>query len=178
MNFEFRITQPGLLMRSLLLFALPALLTGCTTTRVITTDEMAAVAPALSIERFLQAANARDLHGMARIFGTPDGPAIETGGTFGCAFKKLGSWFGMGERCQTLQEVEVRMDAIARILAHEDYSIASEAEVPGRVNPTTRIGVHMRVQGQEVSDVPFIVVRTDEGRWLIEEIGLDRITGR
>jgi hypothetical protein len=164
-------------MRNLLVLACSVLIAGCTTTRFVTSDEVAAVAPVLSVERFLQAANARDLHGMARIFGTSDGPAIETGGSFGCAFKKLGSWFGIGERCRTLQEVEVQMDLIARILGHEDYTIASEADVPGRVNPTSRVGVHMRVRGEEISDVPFIVVRSDEGRWLIEEIGLDRVTG-
>jgi hypothetical protein len=164
-------------MRNLLVLACSLLSAGCTTTRFVTSDEVAAVAPVLSVERFLQAANARDLHGMARIFGTSDGPAIETGGTFGCAFKKLGSWFGIGERCRTLQEVELQMDLIARILTHEDYSIASEADVPGRMNQTSRVGVHMRVRGEEISDVPFIVVRTDEGRWLIEEIGLDQVTG-
>jgi len=140
--------------------------------------EVAAVAPALSVERFLQAANARDLHGMARIFGTPDGAIIETGSTFGCAFKKLGSWFGIGSRCATLQEVEIRMDALSRILRHEDYSIGSETMVPGRTEPTSRVGVTLVIGGQEVQDVPFVVVRSGEGRWFIEEIGIDRITNR
>jgi hypothetical protein len=153
-------------------------LSGCTTTRYVSSGEVAAVAPALSVERFLQAANARDLHAMGRIFGTPDGPIIETGSTFGCAFKKLGSWFGMGSRCTTLQEVEIRMDALSRVLRHEDYSIESENMVPGRTEPTSRVGVNLLIGGEEVRDVPFVVVRAGGGSWLIEEIGIDRITNR
>ena len=114
---------------------------------------------------------------MARLFGTEDGPIIETGGAFGCAFKRMGSWIGIGYRCSTLQEVELRMDAIAQILAHEDYTIRSEASVPGRMNPTSRIGVDMRIGGRDIQDVPFVVVRSRDNRWLVQEIGLGRITG-
>jgi hypothetical protein len=102
---------------------------------------------------------------------------IETGSAFGCAFKKIGSWIGLGERCTTLQEVELRMDAIAQILQHEDYSITSEARVPGRTAPTTRLGVNLRIRGRDIADVPFFVVQTGEGRWLVEEIVLEKITG-
>lgn len=136
---------------------------------------MAAVAPMLSVERFLQASNERDLHSMASIFGTADGPIIDTGGTFGCAFKKMGSWIGLGDACETIQDVEVRMDVIADILRHEDYTIASDSRVPGRENPTTRIGVHMVIDGRDISDVPFLVVQTGEGRWLVEEIDLAKV---
>lgn len=163
-------------MRRFMLLAVPFLLGGCTTV-VMAPGEMASVAPIMSVERFLQAANVRDLDGMARLFGTVDGPVIETGGTIGCGFKKFGSWFGIGERCQTRQEVEIRMDMIAEIIRHEDYTIVSEAPVAGRLGPSSRIGVNMRVNGRDIDDVPFIVVRTGEGRWLVEEIGLTRITG-
>lgn len=165
-----------LLMRRFALLAVPFLAGGCTT-QIIAPGEMAAVAPVMSVERFLQAANDRDLHAMARLFGTEDGPVIETGGTLGCGFKKFGSWFGMGDRCETLQEVELRMDAIAQIIRHEDYSIVSEASVAGRTGPSSRIGVNMRVRGRNIEEVPFVVVRTREGRWLVEEIGLQRIMG-
>jgi hypothetical protein len=164
------------LMRRFLLLAV-LLSTGGCTTRVIAPGEAASVAPMLSVERFLQAANARDLDSMARLFGTSDGAVFETGGTLGCAFKKMGSWFGLGERCLTLQEVEIHMDLIAQIIRHEDYTIVSESAVAGRMNPTSRIGVDMRIGGRDIQDVPFIVVRTPEGRWLIEEVGLTRITG-
>lgn len=164
-------------MKRLIFAALPLVLGGCTTTHYVTSGEMAGIAPALSVERFLAAANARDLHGMGRIFGTDKGPIIETGGPVGCAFKKLGSWIGIGRRCYTLQEVELRMDAIAQILRHEDYTLGSESSVPGRVNPTTRVGVDLSVRGRTIEDVPFFVVRTEDGRWFIEQIGLEKITG-
>jgi hypothetical protein len=165
-------------MRALALGLVLLVLGACTTTRIQSPSEMASVAPVLSVERFLQAANARDLHGMARLFGTEEGPIIETGGTFGCAFKKMGSWIGLGDPCLTLQDVEIRMDAIARILEHDDYTIVSEGDVAGRVNPTSRVGVDLTIGNRLIRDVPFLVVRTPEGRWLIEEIGLDEITSQ
>lgn len=163
-------------MKRLMIVAVSLLLGGCTTTQYVTSGEMAGIAPALSVERFLRATNARDLHGMARIFGTEKGPIIETGGPVKCGFKKLGSWIGIGQRCYTLQEVELRMDAIAQILRHQDYTLVSESRVPGRVNPTTRIGVDLAIRGRMIRDVPFLVVRAKDGRWLIEEIGLERVT--
>lgn len=164
-------------MKRLLFVPLLLALGGCTTTRVVTSGEVAAVAPMLSVERFLQASNERDLHAMGSLFGTADGPIIETGGAFGCAFKKIGSWIGIGERCRTLQEVELRMNAIAEILRHEDYSIVSEASVPGRVDPTHRVGVNLLIEGRDIRDVPFLVVKTHEGRWLVQEIDLEKVTG-
>jgi hypothetical protein len=163
-------------MRRFVLLALPLMVVGCSTTPG-PSAEAASVAPILSVERFLQASNARDLASMARLFGTEDGPVAETGSTIGCGFKKLGSWIGLGGRCATWEEVELRMDAIAQILTHEDYAIATERSVPGRTHPTSRIGVNLIVDGQTILDVPFVVVRTGGGRWLIEEIGLARVTG-
>ena len=164
-------------MKRLLLVALLLTLGGCTTTRIIPSGEMAAVAPRLSVERFLQASNQRDLHAMAGLFGTADGAVIETGGPLGCAFKKMGSWIGLGNRCTTLQEVELRMDLIAEILRHEDYTIVSDSRMPGRKHPTTRIGVDLLINGRNVFDVPFLVVQTGGGRWLVENIDLAKVTG-
>jgi hypothetical protein len=164
-------------MKRLLLVVLLLALPGCTTNQIMSGGEMAAVAPMLSVERFLKASNERDLHSMASIFGTADGPIIDTGGAFGCAFKKMGSWIGLGDACQSLQEVELRMDLISDLLRHDDYTIASDALVAGRVNPTTRIGVHMVIRGRDISDVPFLVVKTDGGRWLVQEIGLEKVMG-
>ncbi|NIP58548.1 MAG: hypothetical protein GWN82_12155 [Gemmatimonadetes bacterium] len=165
------------LRRTALLAVLLTAVPGCST-RSVPSGEMAAVAPMLSVERFLQAANARDLEAMARIFGTAGGPIADTGSTIGCAFKKFGDWIGLGNRCVTREEVEIRMDAIAQIIQHEDYQIVSESRVAGRRNPTTRIGVNLEMDDDLVPDVPFVVVRTSEGRWMVEEIGLERITQR
>lgn len=164
------------LLRRLLLLGLTLLLaTGCATSSA-SDGEMAAVAPMLSVERFLQAANARDLDAMARLFGTADGPVADTGGPVGCAFKKMGSWIGIGTACSSPQEVELRMDAIAQILEHEDYRVSSDSRVAGRENPTRRVGVDLVIRGDTVPDVPFVVVETSGERWMIEQIGLETIT--
>lgn len=138
--------------------------------------DAAGVAPLLSVERFLQAANTRDLDTMARIFGTYDGPIGDTGSTFGCAFKRMGSWIGLSDRCVSRVDVELRMDAIAMILRHDDFRVLSEQSVPGRVHPTSRVGVTIVRGTQSIPDVPFVVVRSRSGRWLVEQIDLERIT--
>lgn len=138
--------------------------------------DAAGVAPLLSVERFLQAANGRDLDTMSRIFGTHDGPIGDTGSTFGCAFKRMGSWIGLSDRCVSRVDVELRMDAIATILRHDDFRITGEQSVPGRVHPTSRVTVTLVRGGRTVPDVPFVVVRSGEGRWLVEQVDLERIT--
>lgn len=149
---------------------------GCAS-RTVTRNPIAAVAPALSIERFLQAANTRDLPAMARLFGTHDGPVADTGSSFGCFWKKIGAAFG-GQSCVKWSEVELRMDVIADILRHEDYQIASERSVAGADHETTRIGVDMSFAGERiVRDVGFTVVLASRDRWLIEIIELEKITG-
>jgi hypothetical protein len=155
---------------------LPLGLGACATTSSVPSSQMAGLAPMLSVERFLQAANTRDLDSMARIFGTARGPITdETGSAVGCAFKRMGSWFGIGRRCLSWREVEIRMDAIAQILQHDDYRIRGESSVAGRAN-TRRVGVDLTRGDQEFNDVPFVVVQASQGRWFVEQIGLDRIT--
>lgn len=161
--------------RLVLVLALVLLASACT--RQVVMNPAAAVGPQLSVERFLQAANTRDLDAMGRLFGTKDGPMADTGGTFGCFFKKIGSWFG-GLSCQNRQEIELRMDAIAAILAHQDYRIGGQQMVAGRTTPTTQVMVDLIVAGEEVSDVPFVVVQTSEGRWLVEFVDLQRVMAR
>ena len=153
-----------------------ALLSSACTTQVVA-NPAAAVGPQLSVERFLQAANTRDLDSMGRLFGTLSGPVSETGSTFGCFFKKIGSWFG-GSSCVSSQEVELRMDAIAAILGHEDYRIGGQQVVAGRTSPTTQVMVDLTVRGEEVEGVPFVVVQTSEGRWLVEFVDLQRVMAR
>lgn len=150
-----------------------ALVTGCTTYRV--ESPAAPVGAQLSVERFLQAANQHDVQSMGRLFGTQEGSAMDTGSTFGCMFKKIGSWFG-GTPCVKKAEVEIRMDAIASILQHRDYEIVGERPVAGRSATTTRVLVDMTTQrGSDVQAVPFEVVRTGEGRWLVQAVDLERV---
>ncbi len=136
-----------------------------------------ATAPAaarLSVERFLLAANQRDLPAMGNLFGTVDGPTMDTGNAVGCAFKRVGSWFG-GAPCVTDPEVEARMDLIASILTHQDYRVVREQRVAGLTAPTTRVLVDMTVYGESVSAVPVVVVQTPVGRWLVQEVDLQRV---
>jgi hypothetical protein len=138
---------------------------------------VAPVAAQLSVERFLQAANDHDVRAMGRLFGTRDGPAMDTGSTFGCFFKKIGSWFG-GTACTKKTEVELRMDAIASIVQHQDYQIVREESVAGRTSPARRVFVNLTMPGKQVKDAPFVVVQTTEGRWLVEQVPLEQLMAR
>jgi hypothetical protein len=140
-------------------------------------SEVAPVAAQLSVERFLQAANNRDVQSMGRLFGTAAGPLGDTGGTFGCFFKKIGSWFG-GSACSRRVEVELRMDAIASVVQHQDYRIVREEPVAGRNDPTRRVLVDFDMGSRSVSAAPFVVVQTGEGRWLVQEVPLEAMMGR
>jgi len=141
---------------------------------MVSPGPVTSVAPQLSVERFLQASNDRDLAGMARLFGTYDGPIANTGSTFGCFFKKIGSLFG-GRSCVTQQEVEIRMAAISNILQHEDYQIVSEQQVAGRDHPATQVSVDIVRDDATVRGVPFVVVRSADGQWLVENVDLQRV---
>lgn len=158
------------------LTALALTQTACVTQTIASPNDIS-VGPALSVEGFLRATNAKDLDGMARLFGTADGPISNTGGTFGCMFKRMGSWIGASDRCRRRQEVELQMNAIALILEHQEYLLGSGQRVPGRDYVTSMVPVGMiMADGREVNDVPFMVVQDGTGQWLIEEIGLDRVT--
>jgi hypothetical protein len=137
----------------------------------------ASTEPAQSVARFLEAANTGDLEAMARIFGTADGPVARgVGNPVSCAFRRMGSWMGLGSPCTTWAELEVRMNLIALVLRHESYRLRGESQVPGRRRPTRRIGVDLDQGREQFADVPFLVVQTGDGRWLVEEVGLERIT--
>jgi hypothetical protein len=133
------------------------LASGCTTRTVVPTDEMAGVAPQLSVERFLQAVSARDYDAMLRLFGTHEGPVD--------ADSDRAYW-------------EQRMDLLARILDFTDYRIVSESSVPARPHPTTRVGVNLSFQDGTVPDVAFVVVRTEAGRWMVGEIDTEKVMRR
>jgi hypothetical protein len=156
----------------------PAVLTLLVSAGCTSQSRPAAVAPVaaqLSVERFLQAANQRDVEAMGRLFGTADGSLMDTGSTFTCFFKKIGSWLG-GTACAKRTDVELRMDAIASIIRHVDYRIVREEPVAGRVSPTRRVIVDMSMpQNRRVSGAPFVVVQTREGRWLVEQVPLEQV---
>ena len=133
--------------------------------------------PARTVEMFLEAAGRRDHAAMARLFGTADGPIGDRGGTLGCAFRKAGSWIRLGERCLEEAEVELRMDVIAAILRHDSYCVRFEEAVAGRGRAAMRVGVDLEQEGRGSVEVPFVVIRTHGGGWLVEEVELDRVVG-
>jgi hypothetical protein len=163
--------------RILPLLLVSALAVSACATRTVSGPPALAVGPQLSVERFLQAANTRDLASMGRLFGTVDGPLGDTGGTFKCAFKKIGSWFG-GESCLKRTDVELRMEAIASVLTHDDYVITRQEQVAGRLGPATRVLVDLTVEGTAVPAVPFVVVRSSDGDWLVEQVDLQKVMAR
>ncbi len=154
---------------------LAAMVAGCASAPP--SPRMAGNQPMVSVERFLQAANTGDLYAMGSIFGNQRGSMAEgMGNTFSCAFRRMGSWVRVSQRCVTRQELELRMNVIALILRHDTYRVRNESQVPGRDRPTIRVGVDLE-QGQDrFNDVPFVVVQTRDGRWMVEQIGLERIT--
>ena len=112
------------------------------------------VGSSLVVEQFLRAANGKDLAGMARLFGTKDGPVV-------------GRW--------PKDEVEKRMYVISTELKHEDFAVTAEQIVPGRGDGATKLTVKLRKEGKDYN-VPFTLVRYKETSWLVEQIGLDVIT--
>lgn len=126
------------------------------------------------VAEFLDAARQRDHAAMASRFGTGGGPIGETGGPVGCAFRRLGAWIGLGERCLRREEVELRMDVIAVVLAHESYRVGKQEGVVGRGRPAARVEVEVVTGGRGVV-VPFVVIRADDGRWLVGEVGLGEL---
>ena len=153
-----------------------ALAAGCSTRRV-TRRPATLIAPTLTVERFLQASNVRDLEEMSRLFGTYDGPIGDTGSAFGCFWKKIGSAFGVSS-CTRWSEVELRMDLISDVLQHEDYQAVSERMVSGVEHPANRVGVDMSFAGgNTIRDIGFTVVQASAGRWLVSLIELEKISG-
>jgi len=113
------------------------------------------IAPALVVERFLQAANRQDLETMARLWGNSQGLVIER---------------------DPRAEVEKRLYATALILKHDDYEIQGEQIIPGRPDAKQLI-VRMHIGGRQVP-VAYTLVRSKKGAWLVESIDLEAITSR
>jgi hypothetical protein len=114
----------------------------------------AVVAPTLVIEQFMRAVNTNDVETMARNFGTRDGSVL---------------------RLDPRRQTEERMFAIASILRHQDYSFQGDEIVPGRRDEAVQILVRV-VTAQSNAIVPFTMVLSRHGSWLVESIALERLT--
>lgn len=151
----------GLLMRLAIAPAVTALLAAtliaaCSSTpsgggQIVTSSAVPQVAPALTVERFLRAANANDLRTMASLFGTVEGPIIDR---------------------DPPRDVERRMFAIASVLHHNDFELRGERIVPGRLGQAVELLVNVDTDDRSAI-IPFIVVQTETDSWLIEQIDLD-----
>jgi hypothetical protein len=130
-----------------------------------------------STVRFLEASNTGDLQAMARIFGSTAGSlADETGPAPRCALRSVGARMRISDPCPSWAEVELRMHAVARLLRHDHYRIGDPRVVPGRRAPTVQFLVDLDQGGRWIRDVPFQLVQRSDGRWMVEFIGLERIT--
>lgn len=114
------------------------------------------IAPRLVVEQFLRAANDNDLVTMSRLFGTKDGSVAER---------------------DSRAQVEQRMFALASLLRHHDYEVQGQSVVPGRIGEAVRINVRLQLaEGTPV--VPFTVVQSKNGSWLVEQIDVNALNGR
>lgn len=103
--------------------------------------------PQLVVERFLQAVNVNDWDVMARLFGTRDQTIRERDGEL---------------------RADRHMQILASLLRHEDFVVQSRGQVPGREDATS-IVVEIVRNGQRTA-IPFVVVRKNDGGWIIQEI--------
>ena len=108
-----------------------------------------------AITRFLDAAQAENYQGMWTVFGTVDGPAIER--------------FGV-------QETESRMIVLARLLKHDGYELRL-ANLAGLGSRRNRYEVRMTGTRMGSVMVPFVTAQDDRGRWYVEQLQADRLSG-
>jgi hypothetical protein len=112
--------------------------------------------PALTVERFLQAANTNDWSTMSRLFGTSDKTIDELDGS---------------------SQAQRRMQLLSSLLRHDDFAFRGQRQVPGRLQDATELMVQLR-QGTRQVDVPFRVVRRKGGGWIIEWIDTVQLARR
>lgn len=115
-----------------------------------------APAPNAAVERFLQLAGEREYLAMGWLFGTAEGAVLSR---------------------DTPSDVEQRMFALATLLQNEGYDVGTGSAVPGRVGGAQRFDVRL-ARGTQQMVVPITAVRGPGGRWLVELVDVEAITGR
>lgn len=148
--------MPRIAVIGLLVAATSACATKTVVERPVGPPANADVAAPLVVDQFLRAVNSNDLDAMARLFGTRDGSVLKR---------------------DPKQAVDRQMFALASILRHQSYAVTGTEIVPGRREEATRVNVRMNIGGRDV-DVPYTMVYSTGGTWLIEQIGIERITTR
>lgn len=113
-----------------------------------------AAGPAEAVERFLTLAASHSYLQMGQLFGTVAGPITNR---------------------DPGPQVERRMYTISNIVRNDRFVIRGQQAIPGRGPEAQQLTVAI-TQGGEVKDVPFVVVRTAGGNWLVEQIDLQALT--
>jgi hypothetical protein len=113
-----------------------------------------AAAPAQVVEQFMRLVASNDYTRMGSLFGTREGPITSR---------------------DPEPQVERRMYAIANILKNERFVIRAQEPIPGRGPDAEQLVVQLTQNGRNV-DVPFVVVRTAAGGWLVEQVDLEAVT--
>jgi hypothetical protein len=67
------------------------------------------------------------------------------------------------------------MYALASLLESQDYQVQGQNIVPGRVGEAVQLLVSLK-QGGRAIPVPFTMVRTKRGDWLVESIDMRPLT--
>lgn len=115
-----------------------------------------AVSSEAAVRGFLDAADAEDYRRMGQLFGTERGPAVDA--------------FG-------IEEVEARMIVLSKLLQHTGYTLRqSNLAMLG----PDRVRWEAALEGSRNGNVvvPVITVPTGGGRWFVERLTLDALTGR
>jgi hypothetical protein len=140
--------------RNFAVLSLVALVAACGGRETI--PAMESPGPALVLERFLHAANMNDLYTMTQLFGTSRRTI---------------------DQIESRERAERRMQVLASLLRHEDYTVRGQRAVPGRLHDATELMVEMKFEDRTVM-VPHLIVRRAGGGWIIERIDIEPITMR
>lgn len=112
------------------------------------------MSPRESLLRFFEFADDRRYLDMAWVFGTADGPYIET---------------------VEPSVAEKQMYLLGCMLRGVEREVLDELPIAGSVGSKVSFSVRMSGNGHAVS-VPFVAVRSNDGRWFIQQFHYEVIT--
>ncbi len=108
--------------------------------------------PEQTVTQFLAAVNARELDGMALLWGTERGPSTVTN--------------------PNTPDVQRRqLEIMQRVLIHDSHRLVRNEPMAG--DPVRRRFTVEMVRGNRRALVPFVLVHARTGGWLVQEIDLD-----
>lgn len=111
--------------------------------------------PEIAVTTFLEAVQEEDYTVMGQQFGTRKGPAEERMG---------------------ISEVEQRMVVLAGLLRHRSHQLR-RSDLARLGEDRRRFMVRLSGTQNGTVEVPIVAVRSSEGRWFIQQIDVDPLTG-